>query len=181
MCTFTGHEGYFGHTLHTLSREAWVTAVPQLQRKLSDFVGHTLSRSSPPPAPSTSSPLSSPPSGTRRLVSESSSVLTNAEMSAPRELIMRHAADVDSADVDSDLEERVHVRTRQLLGLPPVSNHRFVVEMWVRTEDLFRPCRDAEITDEVRCSTYCLPFFHPTPTPTPPTPPLHQCRTCTGK
>lgn len=38
-------------------------------------------------------------------------------------------------------------RLEQLLGLPPDSGHRFVVELWVNPQDLFRPSADPEITD----------------------------------
>lgn len=38
-------------------------------------------------------------------------------------------------------------RIEQLLGLPPNSGHKFVVELWVDPSDLFRPSADPEITD----------------------------------
>jgi hypothetical protein len=38
-------------------------------------------------------------------------------------------------------------RLEQLLGLPPNSGHKFVVELWVKPDDLFRPSADPEITD----------------------------------
>ena len=38
-------------------------------------------------------------------------------------------------------------RLEQLLGLPPNSGHQFVVELWVKPEDLFRPSADPEVTD----------------------------------
>jgi hypothetical protein len=38
-------------------------------------------------------------------------------------------------------------RLEQLLGLPPRSGHRYVVELWVRPQDLFRPSADPEVTD----------------------------------
>ena len=38
-------------------------------------------------------------------------------------------------------------RLEQLLGLPPDSGHKFVVELWVSPQDLFRPSADAEVTD----------------------------------
>ncbi|MDG1875699.1 MAG: hypothetical protein P8J27_17440 [Mariniblastus sp.] len=38
-------------------------------------------------------------------------------------------------------------RLEQLLGLPPQSGHRFIVELWVKPDDLFRPSADPEIAD----------------------------------
>ena len=38
-------------------------------------------------------------------------------------------------------------RLEELLGLPPHSGHRFVIELWVHPKDLFRPSADPEITD----------------------------------
>jgi hypothetical protein len=38
-------------------------------------------------------------------------------------------------------------RLEQLLGLPPNSGHKFVVELWVNPDDLFRPSADPEVTD----------------------------------
>ena len=46
-------------------------------------------------------------------------------------------------------------RLLQLLGLPPNAEYNYFVEFWVRPADLFRPCPDPEITDEV-CSL-CFP------------------------
>ena len=39
------------------------------------------------------------------------------------------------------------LRLEQLLGLPPNNGKTDFVEMWVRPEDLFRPCPDPEIGD----------------------------------
>ncbi len=39
------------------------------------------------------------------------------------------------------------LRLNQLLGLPPDDVKEGFVEMWVKPEDLFRPCPDNEITD----------------------------------
>lgn len=38
-------------------------------------------------------------------------------------------------------------RLRQLIGLPPDNRHDAFLEIWVRPQDLFRPCPDPEITD----------------------------------
>lgn len=38
-------------------------------------------------------------------------------------------------------------RLEQLLGLPPNSGHKYVVELWVDPDDLFRPSADPEVTD----------------------------------
>jgi len=51
-----------------------------------------------------------------------------------------------------DKTEYMVARLEQLLGLPPESGQdRRFVEMWVTPTDLFRPCPDPEITDNV-CS-----------------------------
>lgn len=39
------------------------------------------------------------------------------------------------------------LRLKQLLGIPPHASKKDFVEMWVRPQDLFRPCPDAEIND----------------------------------
>lgn len=52
-------------------------------------------------------------------------------------------------------KEKVALRMEQLLGLPPNSKHEFFVEMWVRPQDICRPCWDAEISDN-RCEL-CKP------------------------
>ncbi len=48
-------------------------------------------------------------------------------------------------------KEKVDGRLKQLLGLPPNSKYtyNYFVEFWVKPDDLFRPCPDAEITDSV--------------------------------
>ena len=52
-----------------------------------------------------------------------------------------------------DLKERMlnetpsQLRLQQLLGLPPNVQYNYFIEMWVKPEDLFRPCPDMEITD----------------------------------
>ena len=40
-----------------------------------------------------------------------------------------------------------NLRLEQLLGLPPNSGYKHFVEIWVKPEDLFRPCADSEIDD----------------------------------
>lgn len=45
---------------------------------------------------------------------------------------------------------KVNMRLRQLLGLQPFSVETFFLEVWVRPDDLFRPCPDNETDD-----TYC--------------------------
>lgn len=40
-----------------------------------------------------------------------------------------------------------NLRLIQLLGLPPEAKYSYFVEIWVRPQDLFRPCPDKEITD----------------------------------
>jgi len=47
-------------------------------------------------------------------------------------------------------KESKHLRLQQLLGLPPDKEQltpRAFVACWVRPQDLFRPCPDAEVTD----------------------------------
>lgn len=39
------------------------------------------------------------------------------------------------------------MRLRQLLGLQPQSGQKFFLELWVRPDDLFRPCPDNETND----------------------------------
>ena len=41
------------------------------------------------------------------------------------------------------------LRLEQLLGLPPDNGKTHFVEMWVNPEDIFRPCPDPEISDQV--------------------------------
>lgn len=43
------------------------------------------------------------------------------------------------------------LRLKQLLGLPPTTQNKFFIEMWVRPEDMFRPCPDNEVNDN-RCN-----------------------------
>lgn len=45
-------------------------------------------------------------------------------------------------------KEGLNLRLKQLLGLPPNVEKKYFVEFWVRPQDLFRPCPDAEITDK---------------------------------
>ncbi len=52
-------------------------------------------------------------------------------------------------------KERLALRMEQLLGLAPnvaKDTGRVFIEMWVKPADLFRPCRDPEVTD-TGCST----------------------------
>ncbi len=52
-------------------------------------------------------------------------------------------------------KERLALRMEQLLGLAPnvaKDTGRVFMEMWVKAEDLFRPCRDPEVTDR-ECNT----------------------------
>lgn len=50
-------------------------------------------------------------------------------------------------------DEDLNLRIEQLLGLPPgrlpnAGTGSMAVELWVRPDDLFRPCPDSEITDQ---------------------------------
>ncbi len=52
--------------------------------------------------------------------------------------------------------ERLALRIEQLLGLTPAvvtDTARVFIEIWVKAADLFRPCRDPEISD-VSCTLY---------------------------
>lgn len=44
--------------------------------------------------------------------------------------------------------ETLDMRLKQLLGLPPINEYSFVIEMWVKPSDMYRPCPDREITDK---------------------------------
>ena len=46
--------------------------------------------------------------------------------------------------------DELDLRLKQLLGLPPEDKKTKFVEIWVRPDDLFRPCPDSEIDDN-RC------------------------------
>lgn len=48
--------------------------------------------------------------------------------------------------------ETLSDRLMQYLGLPPGSSNAYFIEFWVKPEDLFRPCPDAEVTDKT-CGT----------------------------
>lgn len=39
------------------------------------------------------------------------------------------------------------LRIRQLLGLPPNNDNKYIVELWVKPKDMFRPAADSEIDD----------------------------------
>ena len=55
----------------------------------------------------------------------------------------------------SESVKDTNLRLIQLLGLPPGSKYSYFVEIWVRPQDLFRPCPDKEITD-AKCDL-CFP------------------------
>lgn len=50
-------------------------------------------------------------------------------------------------------ENKLNLRIRQILGLPPTNQANYIVELWVYPNDLFRPARDPEIDDNV-CQLY---------------------------
>ncbi|MFT5834499.1 MAG: hypothetical protein ACI97N_002138 [Cognaticolwellia sp.] len=43
----------------------------------------------------------------------------------------------------------VPLRLKQLLGLPPAADKSYFITFWVQPADLFRPCPDKEINDEM--------------------------------
>jgi hypothetical protein len=57
--------------------------------------------------------------------------------------------------IKSEVVKDTNLRLIQLLGLPPESKYSYFVEIWVRPQDLFRPCPDKEITDS-KCDL-CFP------------------------
>jgi len=52
--------------------------------------------------------------------------------------------------------EGLDLRLKQLLGLPPNTEQKWFVEFWVRPQDIYRPCPDAEVEDN-----QCLTYFPP--------------------
>ncbi|MEO1258208.1 MAG: hypothetical protein AAFZ15_05400 [Bacteroidota bacterium] len=44
--------------------------------------------------------------------------------------------------------EGLDLRLKQLFGMPPDVEKKYFVEFWVRPQDLFRPCPDAEVSDK---------------------------------
>ncbi len=57
--------------------------------------------------------------------------------------------------MESETYADTNLRLLQLLGLPPNASYNYFIEFWVRPKDLFRPCPDAEITDQ-QCAL-CFP------------------------
>jgi hypothetical protein len=55
----------------------------------------------------------------------------------------------------SESVKDTNLRLLQLLGLPPEARYSYFVEIWVRPQDLFRPCPDKEIWDS-KCDL-CFP------------------------
>lgn len=66
----------------------------------------------------------------------------------------------------------VAMRVRQLMGLPPERDYDAFLEVWVRPEDLFRPCPDPEITDS-QCQVNIPLVDHLPPEPDGTAPPWH--------
>lgn len=46
-------------------------------------------------------------------------------------------------------DKKLNNRLRQLLGLPPVANYAYFLEIWVSPDDLFRPCFDPAVSPNV--------------------------------
>ncbi|MEM6297570.1 MAG: hypothetical protein AAF740_02670 [Bacteroidota bacterium] len=44
--------------------------------------------------------------------------------------------------------KNLDLRLEQLMGLPPENGKTLFVELWVKPEDLFRPCPDPEVSDQ---------------------------------
>lgn len=51
-------------------------------------------------------------------------------------------------------KEGVEMRLKQILGLKPGNQYGYFVEIWVRPEDIFRPCRDADPNDRTAGFVY---------------------------
>lgn len=84
--------------------------------------------------------------------------LTNDRwLSVPSQVAARCAAARCSTMSDQALD----LRLKQMIGLPPDGDYRFVNQFWVRPADLFRPCTDPRIL-----TTTC-PAQVPTAGPTP--------------
>lgn len=52
--------------------------------------------------------------------------------------------------------DRLHLRLTQRLSLSPDANYSRIIELWVRPQDLARPCPDPEVTDR-ECELEFLP------------------------
>lgn len=63
------------------------------------------------------------------------------------------------------------LRLKQLLGLPPTDHNDVFVELWIKPQDIFRPCPDPEISDH-ECQLR-IPLAEPQPEPGPEGPPWH--------
>lgn len=46
-------------------------------------------------------------------------------------------------------EQKLDLRIKQMLGLPPNNEGKYIVELWVYPADLFRPAMDPEIDDDI--------------------------------
>ena len=63
-------------------------------------------------------------------------------LSVPSQVAVRCAAARCSTMNDRALD----LRLKQMLGLPPDGDYRFVNQLWIRASDLFRPCTDPRVT-----------------------------------
>ncbi len=74
-----------------------------------------------------------------------------ADMDLTRDVWVTAAPEVRefACTLSGQSHEAVVLRLEQRLGLPPNDGKTRFVEMWVNTEDLFRPSPDNEITDSV--------------------------------
>jgi hypothetical protein len=50
-----------------------------------------------------------------------------------------HLKNMQLGDLSDD---KLNLRLDQLLGLPPTANYSYFLEIWVKPEDIFRPCFD---------------------------------------
>lgn len=77
--------------------------------------------------------------------------VTKANMPQTRDVWVTAAPEVRdfSCTLTGQSAEAIVLRLEQRLGLPPGNGKTRFVEMWVNTEDLFRPTPDPDITDTV--------------------------------
>jgi len=74
---------------------------------------------------------------------------TQGDNTLPAEVWLTPAPQLQALCKTVPAEQRVP-RINQYLGLPPATEQdasSYIVEMWVKPEDMFRPCPDAEIDD----------------------------------
>lgn len=74
---------------------------------------------------------------------------------APQVQAFCHRYLIDNPNATAD---QLNLRLKQYLGLPPVGNYDVFVELWIKPDDMFRPCVDKEINDS-QCNKDIPPKF----------------------